>query len=276
MELPTKFKGNHTMLRLDEPLTIEQMCAVAPSICVDEASATWSARYGIVPTSEVLLRLANYGFSAFMIGQSKTRDTSKREHTRHMVRLRHQSFRRPDVVNELVLLHSDDAPASYHLLAGVYRLASRGAMVCGTKVRDVKVRQSGDAFQDIIEGVLLAVDDFRLVDAQREAMQALWLTQADQIAFAKSACSLRWDDPDVVPPVTEHQLLHIERPEDNAADLWTTLSRVHEHLTRGGLRGPRFDGRRATTRAIHAIDQNVNINRALWFLARAVLELKID
>lgn len=276
MEAAAQFKGNHTMLRLDEPLTFEQMRAAAPAIFAEDVSAGWSQRYAIVPTSDVLERLARYGYGAFMVAQSKSRDASKREQTRHMVRLRHNSYMRPDAINEVVLLHSANAPFAYQLLAGIYRPASRNALVCGTRVREVVVRQSGDVLKDVIEGVLRVVDDFVAVDAEREAMQALWLTHADQVAFAKAARSLHWDDPGVPAPVTELQLLQIERPEDNAADLWTTLSRVQEHLTRGGLRGPRFDGKRATTRPIQAIDQNVQINRALWALAGAVLELKYE
>lgn len=268
------------MLRLDQALSFEQMRTVAPSIFAGDETKhetkTWSDKYDVVPTCEVLRRLATYGFGVFMVGQSTLRDAAERVQTRHMVRLRHDSFRRPDAINEVILLSSDRVPSTYQLLAGVYRLASCNALVCGTTMREVRVRQSGDVLKDVIEGVLQVVEDFSIVDAERAAMQALWLQPSDQVAFARSARSLAWDDPDIPPPVTEQQLLHVERGEDHAPDLWTTFSRVQEHLTKGGMRGHRPDGRRAVTRAIRAIDQNVKVNRALWLLAGAFLELKVE
>lgn len=276
MNLNTKFKGDHTALRLDAPLSFEQMRSVAPNIFANEQAPKWSEQYGVVPTSEVLRRLAGYGFSAFMVSQSKSRNAAGVERVRHLVRLRHEGFRRPDVINEVVLINSDDAPCSYQLAAGVYRVVSRDTMVCGTPMREATVRSNGDAVKDIIQAVLEVVDDFALIDCERASMEALWLTNASQVAFAKSGRALRWEDPDAQPPVTTEQLLRVERTGDSSADLWTTLSRVHEHLTRGGIRGVRPDGRRAVTRPVHAVDRHMQISRGLWLLARAVLELNVE
>ncbi len=38
---------------------------------------------------------------------------------------------------------------------------------------------------------------------------------------------------------------------------------------RGGIHGHQRDGKRAMTRPIQSIDQNVTINRVLWVLAEA-------
>lgn len=274
MELASTFTGSVTMLRRDEPLTMEQMRAVAPSIFAERAHDSRSERYAYIPTSEVLRRLQQEGFSPFMVCQSRSRDLAKRDHTKHMVRLRHANQISGEEANEIILVNSHDGSSAYQMLAGVYRFVCQNGMVCGTTMSDVRVRHNGKVVDNVIEGAFRVVEDFALVDQQKEAMKGLWLTHPDQVAFAKAARALKYDDPDVPPPITEHQLLRIERPEDNAADLWTTMNRVQEHLMRGGLRGRRLDGRRATTRPIGAIDQNVKINRALWILAEAMRELK--
>lgn len=274
MELMSKFTGNYAMLRRDEPLTEDEMRAVAPSVFAVQAHVSRSDRYAYIPTSEVLKRLQREGFRTFMVCQSKSRDLSKREHTKHMVRLRHASQIAREEANEIILINSHDGTSAYQMLAGVLRFACENGLVCGTQMTDIRVRHNGNVLDNVLEGAFQVVDDFRLVDVQKQAMKDLWLTLGDQLAFAKAARALKYDDPDVPPPVTEHQLLKIERTEDDAADLWTTFNRVQEHLVRGGLRGRRPDGRRATTRPIQAIDQNVKINRALWILAEAMRELK--
>jgi hypothetical protein len=274
MQLASKFNENHSILRMDVPLTRAQMHAFAPSIFAECAHGSRSERYAYIPTSEVLRRLQIEGFSPFMVCQSRSRDLAKREHTKHMVRLRHASQITGEEANEIILVNSHDGSSAYQMLAGVFRFVCSNGMVCGTTMSDVRVRHNGDVVDNVIEGAFRVVEDFVLVDEQKRAMKDLWLTHGDQVAFAKSARALKYDDPDIPPPITEHQLLHIERPEDNAADLWTTFNRVQEHLMRGGIRGRRPDGRRATTRGINAIDQNVKINRALWILAEAMRELK--
>jgi len=45
-------------------------------------------------------------------------------------------------------------------------------------------------------------------------------------------------------------------------------------MLKGGLQGRSQNGRRATTRAVTGIDQNVKLNRALWVLAEAMRKLK--
>jgi hypothetical protein len=274
MQLATKFAPNHAVLRSVVPLTMEQMRAVAPSIFATERHISRSERYAYIPTSEVLKRLHTEGFSPFQVCQSRSRDVSKREFTKHMVRMRHASQIVGAEANEIILVNSHDGTSAYQMLAGVFRFVCCNGMVCGTTMNDVRIRHNGNVIDNVIEGAFRVVDDFAVVDEQKLGMKALTLKHGEQIAFAKAALSLKYDDPDIPAPVTEHQLLHIERSDDDAADLWTTFNRVQEHLMDGGLRGRRPDGRRATTRPIHSIDQNIKINRALWVLAEAMRELK--
>jgi hypothetical protein len=61
--------------------------------------------------------------------------------------------------------------------------------------------------------------------------------------------------------------------------MWNTLNAVQENLIRGGLRYNQRNesGRlvaRRRTREVGGIDQNTNINRALWALAEEMKKLK--
>lgn len=274
MELISKFAGPYAVVRSDVPLTDEQIHAVAPSIFAGEAHGSRSDRYAYIPTSVILGRLRREGFRPFMACQSRSRDVSKKAHTKHMLRLRHASQITGVEANEIVMINSHDGSSSYQMLAGVFRFVCCNGMVCGTTVNDVRVRHNGNIIDSVIEGAFKVVDDFAVIDAQKEAMKQVALNEPEQRAFARAARLLKYEDPNVPAPVTEEQLLHIEREEDDGRDLWTVFNRVQEHLLVGGIRGRRLDGRRVRTRSVNAIDQNVRLNRALWALAEAMHEIK--
>jgi hypothetical protein len=274
MELISKFSGAYAAVRSDLPLSDEAIRTVAPSIFAGDAHCSRSARYAYIPTSEVLAHLRAEGFRPFMVCQSRSRDDTKKAHTKHMVRLRHASQINGEEANEIIMINSHDGSSSYQMLAGVFRFVCCNGMVCGTTMNDVRVRHNGDIIDSVIEGAFKVVDDFALVDQQKEQMKQVALNEPEQRAFARAARLLKYDNPIVPPPVTEEQLLRVERDEDNAPDIWTIFNRIQEHLIGGGIRGKRLDGRRVTTRSINAIDQNVRINRALWALAEAMLVIK--
>jgi hypothetical protein len=274
MELASKFSGSNTVLRSATPLSDDQIRAVAPSIFATAPHGSRSHRYAYISTGELLRHLRGEGFRPFMVCQSRARDAAKQEHTKHMLRLRHANHIGRSEANEIIMINSHDGSSAYQMLAGVYRFVCHNGMVCGTTLNDVRVRHNGDIIGSVIEGAFRVVDDFAMVDQQKEAMKALPLSKEEQKIFAYAAGKLKYDDPTVPSPVTPEQLLRVERDEDNCSDLWTILNRVQEHLIGGGIRGKRLDGRRVTTRPIQSIDQNIKINRALWALAEAMHELK--
>lgn len=273
--LASRFNSrNQTAIRSHNPLTDDQIMAVAPSIFADEKHASRSARYTYIPTSAVIAGLRKEGFSPFMVCQTRTRDASKRDHTKHMIRLRHASQINAAQANEVVLLNSHDGCSSYQMLSGVFRFVCSNGMVAGDTQNDIRVRHSGDILNNVIEGAFRVVEDFEQIDGQREAMQALTLDSQEQAFFAESALALKYDTTVTPAPVTEAQILQPRRTADASNDLWTVFNRVQENMVRGGLRGRNTAGRRATTRAVTGIDQNIGLNRALWLLAENMRKLK--
>jgi hypothetical protein len=71
-----------------------------------------------IPTAAVLTELRKEGFQPFMVTQTRVRDEGKREHTKHMLRLRHASQINGAEANEIILLNSHDGTSSYQMLAG--------------------------------------------------------------------------------------------------------------------------------------------------------------
>ena len=271
--LATRF-GYSNSVRSHAPLSDEQIRSVAPSIFATEAHGSRSARYSHIATSQVLAGLRKEGFEPFMACQSLCRDQGKREHTKHMMRLRHASQINAGEANEIVLINSHDGSSAYQMIAGVYRYVCSNGMVFGETRNDVRLRHSGDIVDNVIEGAFKVLDDFEMVDESRQGMQALSLNDGEQSAFARAALAIKYDTETAAAPITEAQVLETRRTQDGAPDLWTTLNRVQENLVQGGLRARSATGRRTRTRAVQGIDQNIKLNRALWVLAQEMQKLK--
>jgi hypothetical protein len=280
--LATRFANSTRVLRSQTPLAEDEMRAAAPSIFAAGKHASRSERYTYIPTIDVLRGLRTEGFEPFMVAQGKSRVEGKTEYTKHMVRMRHagQVSTRPEA-NEIILINSHDGASSYQLLAGMFRFVCCNGLVVGDVANDIRIPHKGNIQGEVIEGAFRVLDEFEAVEEHTEAMKALQLEPAEEIAFATAALALRFGDRTVEEtgghrpaPVTAEQLIEARRPEDLGHSLWTVFQRVQENVLRGGLPGRTVQGRRMRTREVAGIDRNVSLNRALWVLADEMRKLK--
>lgn len=274
MQLASRFASHAPMLRADHPLSDDQIRCVAPSIFAEEKHASRSERYAYIPTGAVLTELRKEGFQPFMVCQTRVSDEGKREHTKHMLRLRHAGQINHAEADEIILLNAHDGSAKFQLFSGSFRFVCANGLVCGDTLADVRIPHRGNVIHQVIEGAYAVLDGFDLMHEQRDGMRALTLDQGEAEVFARAALSLKYDDPTKPAPITETQLLTPRRREDVRPDLWSAFNAVQENLTRGGLQGRSATGRRQQTRPIQGIDQNVKMNRALWMLAEGMKQLK--
>lgn len=274
MQLATCFASRSPVLRADYPLSDDQIRTVAPSIFAEDKHASRSDRYAYIPTAAVLIELRKEGFQPFMVTQTRVRDEGKREHTKHMLRLRHASQINGAEANEIVLLNSHDGTSSYQMLAGMFRFVCSNGLVCGDTVADVRVPHKGNVAGLVIEGAYQVLGGFEQVKESRDLMRGITLDDGEAEVFARAALSLKYDDPDKPAPITESQILMPRRFDDRRPDLWSVFNRTQENLTKGGLHGRAANGRRQSTRPVQGIDQNIRLNRALWLLADGMRALK--
>ena len=269
------FRFPFPSLRSDYPLTDDQIHRVAPSIFADAPHESRSQRYAYIPTAAVLAELRKEGFQPFMVCQTRVRDEGKREHTKHMLRLRHASQINGAEANEIVLLNSHDGTSSYQMLAGMFRFVCSNGLVCGDTVADVRVPHKGDVSGHVIEGAYEVLRGFDRVKDSCDAMRAITLDEGEAEVFARAALALKYDPTDNKPaPITESQILMPRRFDDRRPDLWSVFNRTQENLTKGGLHGRSANGRRQQTRPVQGIDSDVRLNRALWMLADGLRQLK--
>jgi hypothetical protein len=271
--------------QFDTALSEDALRAHVPSIFADGAHTSRSARYGYIPTIEMVRGLGGEDFTPVFACEAKARDEGKVGYTKHMVR-----FRRPDIAGhgnlgatpELILINSHDGSTSYQLLAGLFRFVCANGVICGDGFDEIRIRHKahGNLVHDVIEGAYRVVDTFTRALTAGERMKALPLSAHQALAFGEAALDIKYYNPETErreAPITAGQVICPRRNEDQRLDLWTTFNVVQENLVRGGLQGRAIDAtgrlRRATTRAVNGIDGNVRLNRALWTLADRMAEM---
>ena len=256
------------------PLSNAQIAYHAPSVMADAAHESRGERYSFIPTIQVIDGLRAEGFEPYEIRQTKVRDAGKREHTKHMVRMRHASqISTKDEVPEVILLNSHDGSSSYQIMSGVFRFVCSNGLIAGDTFNNLRVRHTGNVVGDVIEGATRILEDAKQIGYRIEDYKGIQLSQDEQRAFATAALQLRWGDD---APVTTNRLLSVHRYADMGTDLWTTFNRVQENMMKGGLSGRSSTGRRTTTRAVGGVNENVKLNKALWTLADSMAALKLD
>jgi hypothetical protein len=275
--LATRF-NNANQLRSASPLSDDQLRRIAPSIFAQAAHESRSSRYTYIPTIDVVQALRGEGFEPFFVAQSRARDESRREFTRHMLRLRRADMvarQVGDEIPEVVLVNSHDGTSSYQMLAGLFRLVCTNGLTVGTNFDEIRVHHSGDVVGRVIEGAYTVVEEFGRVRESADAMKAITLNEGEQRVFAQAALVAKYGDTGTGNyPVTVDQVLRPRRSDDAGADLWRVFNRAQENLVRGGLRTQSATGRRMRTREVQGITQNVQLNRALWTLADEMKKLK--
>jgi hypothetical protein len=265
--------GSFRSIRRDTPLSDELIASVAPSIFATAAHASRSDRYAYIPTSDVLNGLRREGFMPFAVAQSNTRKADRREHTRHMIRLRHaDNINNAEAAHEIVLLNSHDGTSSYQMLSGMFRFVCANGLVCGDIENDIRVRHKGDIRDQVIEGAFTVLSHQDKAAAAVDTMRSLSLSLPEQLAFARAARVLRYGEEHA--PITDAQVLEPKRSEDVGNDLWRVFNRTEENLTKGGMDGRTVTGKIRAQRAVTGLDQNTKLNRALWTLAQEMAALK--
>ena len=94
-----------------------------PSIFAETAHESRSARYGYVPTIEVVRGLADEGFKPVFACEARARDESKAGFTKHMIRFRHQ-----DVIGKDMAEKPTKAPVANEAKNGLKNLRGTIAM----------------------------------------------------------------------------------------------------------------------------------------------------
>ncbi|HBY4119538.1 TPA: DUF945 domain-containing protein [Klebsiella pneumoniae] len=264
MRLASRF-GRINQIRRDRPLTHEELMQVVPSVFGEDKHDSRSERYCYIPTITLLENLQREGFEPFFACQSRVRDPERREHTKHLLRLRRAGQINGQHVPEIIILNSHDGASSFQLLPGIFRSVCTNSLVCGQSFGEIRVPHRGNVVEKVIEGAYEVLGIFDQVEEKRGAMESLLIPPPAQHALAEAALTYRFGEEHQ--PVTATQILTPRRYEDRQNDLWSVFNRCQENLLKGGLPGRTAKGKRSHTRAVNGIDGDIKLNRALWVMA---------
>lgn len=173
MRLASRF-GRINQIRRDRPLTHEELMQVVPSVFGEGKHVSRSDHYSYIPTITLLENLQREGFQPFFACQTRVRDQSRREHTKHMLRLRRSGQITGQQVPEIILLNSHDGSSSYQMLPGYFRAICTNGLVCGQSFGEVRVPHRGNVVEKVIEGAYEVLGVFDRVEEKRDAMQSLY------------------------------------------------------------------------------------------------------
>ncbi len=154
------------------------------------------------------------------------------------------------------------------MLPGYFRFVCQNGCVCGQSLGEVRVPHRGNVVDRVIEGAYEVVGVFDRIEEKRDAMQSLVLPPPARQALAQAALTYRYGDEHQ--PVTTADILTPRRREDYGKDLWSAYQTIQENMLKGGISGRSAKGKRIHTRAIHSIDTDIKLNRALWVMAETM------
>ncbi len=145
------------------------------------------------------------------------------------------------------------------MLPGYFRFVCQNGCVCGQSLGEVRVPHRGNVVDRVIEGAYEVVGVFDRI-----------LPPPARQALAQAALTYRYGDEHQ--PVTTADILTPRRREDYGKDLWSAYQTIQENMLKGGISGRSAKGKRIHTRAIHSIDTDIKLNRALWVMAETLLK----
>ncbi|EFE0887037.1 TA system toxin CbtA family protein [Escherichia coli] len=170
--------GAANLIRRDRPLTREELFRVVPSVFSEDKHESRSERYTYIPTISLLDSLQREGFQPFFACQTRVRDPGRREHTKHMLRLRREGQITGKQVPEIILLNSHDGSSSYQMLPGLFRAVCQNGLVCGDTAfsDETVIKEHIDAGITLADAVNFLVDKYELVRIDRRGFS--WQEQS--------------------------------------------------------------------------------------------------
>ncbi len=260
-----------------QSLTNDHIISLAPAAGSLQPINGVSSRYSFVPTLTAVDLLREAGWFPVHAEQSTVRNSKREGYQRHLIRFAKNGLSFAGERVDLVLYNSHDCGCAFKLIASVWRqICSNGLMVSAefANFSHKHIGFSPDAFMQSAHEIAAAAGTI----AERvDEMKVIEMTPDEQGIFAQAAHGLIYDAPEQA-PVQPLQLLKERRYDDKGNDLWSVFNKIQENVMRGGLKGMSRDDngriRRTTTRPVKALDRNIKLNQALWFLTEKMAELK--
>ena len=259
------------------PLSNDQIVTFAPAAGSFEPIDGVSKRYSFVPTLTAVNLLRDAGWFPIHAEQSAVRVARREGYQRHLIRFAKNGLSFDGERVDLVLFNSHDRGCAFKLIASVWRQICGNGLMVASEFANFSHKHIGFKPDNFVHSAGEIASAAGTIADRVDEMKIIEMSPDERGIFAQAAHNLIYDDPEQA-PVQPHQLLDERRYDDKGNDLWTTFNVVQENVMRGGLKGTTRGNngrlRRTTTRPVKALDRNIKLNQALWFLTEKMAELK--
>jgi hypothetical protein len=259
-------------------LSLEDAVRMSPSVGADHPSSRVSERYTFVPTTEFISLMQSAGWDLTSIQDTSSRSMDTTGFGKHLLKFNHASL----VISEKRFIqtwvtNAHNGLSNFILGCGAQELVcSNGLYLFIASFGEIRIRHINVTKDEVFAASERMLEHAPKVGKMITAYEGIKLTEPERLAFAESAMPILFGQDQPFDPAN---LLKVHRWSDrNRPDLWATYNIVQENAMKGGIKYFKQDEegkvRKTSTRAIKAIDRNVDINRALFMLAEKMAQLK--
>ena len=265
---PTSIMRNN--LRIENPLTLEELQAKVPSAFATEAHPKMSERYSFVPTIQVVQDMLSLGWqigNAFEVNARKGIGYQK-----HCV-----EFFKTDVTIErdgellyptVILKNSHNGLSGFEFRIGIYRLVcSNGLVIADSEFGKLAIKHIGYNFGELAGTMLEFVAKVDEMTQKVEKLMATELPYEKVVEFAEKAVEIRNLGNKAISMDSMLELLEPHRKGDMGNSLWRVMNRVQENLLAGNFSTPNAEGKERKARPIKNFELDLDYNTKLWELA---------
>jgi hypothetical protein len=249
------------------------MIALPQSALSTHAHNRLSARYGFIPTTEIVDAFSRDGWVITSASEAKVRHQSRQGLQRHLLRFAHESQLQLGAREriETILVNSHDGTSSLQIGAGIFRMAcANGIVIADNTVASIRLGHHKLDIDTVLTSAHTLLGQAEKVSDVITCWKGTQISKEDAFHLAEQGIKLRWPDADKQ-PVTPQVILGVNREADVGNDLWTVFNRIQENVIRGGqhddsrrtVSGNRF----RATRGVKSLAENVRLNKSLWEIA---------
>lgn len=250
------------------------MIALPQSALSTRSHERLSARYGFIPTHEIVGAFAAEGWALTSANEAKVRQESRQGLQRHLLRFAHDSQLTLGIKEriETILINSHDGTSSLQIGAGIFRMAcANGIVVADSTVASIRLGHHKLDIDTVLNSAHTILGQAQNVSEVIECWKGTPISADDALHLAEQGIKLRWPDAETQPVSPTVVAFGVNRLDDVGNDLWRTFNRVQENIIRGGQHdayrmtasGKRF----RATRSVKSLTEDVRINKALWSIA---------
>ena len=257
-------------LRINDPLTLEELQVKTPSAFTNHPHPRMSSRYVFVPTNQVINDMLSLGWqigNAFEVNSKKEKGFQK-----HCV-----EFFRPDLVIErngetmyptIILKNSHNGLSGFEFRAGIYRLVcSNGLVVADQEFGKIFIKHIGYNFGTLAETIFGFITNVEEMSNKINQLMETELTEEQAVEFAHRSAEIRMLKGHSMSLDNVLELLEVRRPSDRGLNLWRVLNRVQENIISGSYITKNEKGHERKARPIKNFELDLEYNQKLWEIA---------